>query len=127
MWAEERVRVSPEIASEIALVPMVVLIGQLVTGVLFAVGVIMTCWYPAKFITQLCQDPKRKNKLLKPLTTTGTVAVSNAMTVRRHENVLLMDRKGGVSLLRAKNSITEGLLSDSSSNHTSSEVITGHT
>ncbi|XP_005188827.2 protein peste [Musca domestica] len=135
MWAEERVRVTPEIASDIALVPLIVLIGQLITGVLFALGAIMICWYPTKFVTHLCQDPKGKNVLLKTFsrssaTTTVTSAsvttAANAAAPNRHkEQVTLLERNvGGVSLLRAQGSQTEGLLSNTSSRTSSTDVIT---
>lgn len=126
MWAEERVRVSAEIASDIALVPMIVLIGQIVTGILFALGIIMICWYPTKFATHICQDPKGKNVLLRSFSNRGAVAV-NIVPPRNKERVSLLDHNGGISLLRAKSSITEGLLSNSSSTNTSTDVISSKT
>lgn len=72
MWAEERVRVTEEIAASIALVPLFVMLGQIVTGVLLAGGLICTCWYPTRQLTRLCysDDPKAKASVLCPLTTT---------------------------------------------------------
>lgn len=127
MWAEERVRVSPEIASDIALVPMIVLIGQIVTGILFALGIIMICWYPTKFATHICQDPKGKNVLLRSFSNRGAVAVNIVPPRNNKERVSLLDHNGGISLLRAKSSITEGLLSNSSSTNTSTDVISSKT
>lgn len=72
MWCEERVRVSEEIANDIALVPLIVLLGQIVTGILLAGGLICTCWYPTRQVTHFCQsDPKAKASVLRPLTTFG--------------------------------------------------------
>ncbi|XP_044251240.1 protein peste [Drosophila takahashii] len=63
MWCEERVRVSEEIAADIALVPLIVLVGQIITGILLAGGLICTCWYPTRQVTHFCQsDPKAKAK-----------------------------------------------------------------
>ncbi|XP_067625345.1 uncharacterized protein [Eurosta solidaginis] len=67
MWAEERVRVPPEIASQIALVPLIICLGQVFTGIMFAVGIILICWYPTKCLSQVCRDPKSKNALLNPI------------------------------------------------------------
>lgn len=124
MWAEERVRVTPEIAADIALVPLIVLLGQIVTGALLAAGVILICWYPTKSITHLCKDPKGKNALLRPLS--KTVPVTSR---KPKEAVSLLEHSlnGGVSFLRANDtgSITESLLNSSnkSSNRSSSDVI----
>ncbi|XP_044316195.1 protein peste [Drosophila rhopaloa] len=72
MWAEERVRVSEEIAADIALVPLFVLLGQIVTGILLAGGLICTCWYPTRKVTHFCHsDPKAKANVLRPLTAFG--------------------------------------------------------
>ncbi|KAH8327926.1 hypothetical protein KR067_001789 [Drosophila pandora] len=72
MWCEERVRVSEEIAADISLVPLIVLLGQIVTGILLAGGLICTCWYPTRQVTHFCQsDPKAKASVLRPLTTFG--------------------------------------------------------
>ncbi|KAL9919341.1 LOW QUALITY PROTEIN: protein peste-like [Glossina fuscipes fuscipes] len=59
MWGEQRVRVPPEMAEGIGLVPLIILIGHIFTGTLLALGLI--CWYPAKSITSnyLCSKQKR--------------------------------------------------------------------
>ncbi|XP_030384862.1 protein peste [Scaptodrosophila lebanonensis] len=69
MWAEERVRVTEEIAADIKLVPLIVLLGQIFTGVLLAVGLICVCWYPTRLFARFCHsdDPKDKMIALKPL------------------------------------------------------------
>lgn len=75
MWCEERVRVSEEIANDIALVPLIVLLGQIVTGILLAGGLICTCWYPTRQVTHFCHsDPKAKASVLRPLTALGVNA-----------------------------------------------------
>ncbi|KAM7354262.1 peste isoform 1-T2 [Cochliomyia hominivorax] len=122
MWAEERVRVTPEIASDIALVPLIVLWGQLITGVLLATGVIMLCWYPTKFITQLWHDPKGKRVLLRPLSNTASVSISKSPPCKHKEHLTLLERNG-VNLLHANSSLTEGLLNNTSSNQTSSSDV----
>lgn len=72
MWCEERVRVSEEIAADIALVPLIVLLGQIVTGILLAGGLICTCWYPTRQVTHFCHsDPKAKASVLRPLNAFG--------------------------------------------------------
>lgn len=124
MWAEERVRVTPEIAADIALVPLIVLLGQLVTGILLAVGVIMICWYPTKFITQLWQDPKGKSVLLRPLSTTASVGITKSPTRHRpKEQLTLLERNNGVNLLRATGSSSEGLLNNTTANQRSSSDV----
>lgn len=124
MWAEERVRVTPEIASEISLVPLIVLVGQIITGILLAMGVIMTCWYPTKYITHLWNDPKGKSVLLRPLSTTASVSVPKSPHQRPREHLNLLERNG-INPLRTNDSLKEGLLNSNSSNQTSnSDVIT---
>lgn len=68
MWAEERVRLPPEIAESISLVPLIILIGHIFTGMLLALGVILVCWYPAKLITSNYLCPKQKVGFLKRFT-----------------------------------------------------------
>lgn len=46
MWCEERVRVTPEIAAEIQLVPQIIYWGQIVAGVILLVGIVLFCWHP---------------------------------------------------------------------------------
>lgn len=82
MWAEERVRVSEEIAASIGLVPLIVMLGQIFTGILLAGGLICTCWYPTRQLTRLCHsdDPKAKASMLRPLTTFGAGVSSASAT-----------------------------------------------
>ena len=119
MWAEERVRVTQEIAAEIALVPLIVLLGQLVTGILLAIGIIMICWYPTKLITHLWHDPKGKSVLLRPLSTTASVSIAKPASRSPKEHLTLLDRNGA-NLLRANCSLTEGLLSSTTTSQTTS-------
>lgn len=71
MWAEERVRVTEDIAADIALVPQVIMYGQIITGILLAGGLICTCWYPTRQLTRLCHrdDPKAKSSVMWSLPT----------------------------------------------------------
>ncbi|XP_046803707.1 protein peste isoform X1 [Lucilia cuprina] len=124
MWAEERVRVTSEIAAEIALVPLIVLLGQLLTGILLAIGVIMICWYPTKCITHCWQDPKGKSKLFCPLSATTSTTISRSQPRRTREHLNLIERRG-VDLLRDNGSLGECLLNNNLSHQTcSSDVIT---
>ncbi|XP_037960822.1 protein peste [Teleopsis dalmanni] len=95
MWAEERVRVSAEIAKDIALVPFIVLLGQILTGMLFAGGIILICWYPTKCITHLCHDPKKKSSLLNPLSCNRTVTLMTQQSKSNGTSVPLLDYKNG--------------------------------
>ncbi|XP_023177279.2 uncharacterized protein LOC111603776 [Drosophila hydei] len=83
MWAEERVRVSEEIASNIGIVPLIVVLGQVFTGILLAGGLICTCWYPTRKLTSLCHsdDPKAKASVLRPLTTFGAGVSATGATI----------------------------------------------
>lgn len=125
MWAEERVRVTEEIAADIALVPLIILLGQLVTGILLAIGIIMICWYPTKFITHLWHDPKGKNVLLRPLSTTGSIAITKPSPHRPKEHLTLLERNSS-NAMQANDSLTESLLSSRSASQTTSctDVIT---
>lgn len=116
MWCEERVRVTPELAKEIALVPLIVLIGQLITAVLLAGGLILICWYPTRFFTKLCHDPKTKNALLNPLSSSGVNTKINTVQQqqqqkRRVEGVPLLEYKNG-SFVQLDDTVSNELLSN---------------
>ncbi|XP_043065297.1 LOW QUALITY PROTEIN: protein peste [Drosophila ficusphila] len=103
MWCEERVRVTEEIASDIALVPLIVLLGQIVTGILLAGGLICTCWYPTRKVTHFCHsDPKAKASVLRPLTSFGVnpvAATSPVGQLFRNHNSSSGNERVGVRLL----------------------------
>ncbi|XP_041674770.1 protein peste [Drosophila eugracilis] len=101
MWCEERVRVSEEIASDIALVPLIVLLGQIVTGILLAGGLICTCWYPTRQVTHFCHsDPKAKASVLRPLTSFGVNSKApTAPTLFRNNTSSSGNERVGVRLL----------------------------
>ncbi|XP_034472125.1 LOW QUALITY PROTEIN: protein peste-like [Drosophila innubila] len=120
MWAEERVRVSEEIATQIGLVPLIVLIGQIFTGILLAGGLICTCWYPTRKLTRLCHsdDPKVKASVLRPLTTFGVSASATGATqIRPHDS---HNERVGVRLLDYRRSSG---LTDSGCNSASESLI----
>lgn len=131
MWAEERVRVTEEIAARIGLVPLIVLIGQIFTGILLAGGLICTCWYPTRKLTRFCHsdDPKAKASVLRPLT---TFAVSTSATGATQFHPIPLDshnERVGVRLLdyRRSSGLTDsGCISASESlvgNNSSTDVI----
>lgn len=121
MWAEERVRVTEEIASNIGLVPLIVMLGQVFTGILLAGGLICTCWYPTRKLTSLCHsdDPKAKAAVLRPLTSlaVGASATGATLTVQQlfRQNPSHIERVG-VRLLdyRRSSGIEDG---DDGSSH----------
>jgi len=124
MWAEERVRVSEEIAASIGLVPLIVLIGQIFTGILLAGGLICTCWYPTRKLTRLCHsdDPKAKASVLRPLTTFGVTTNSATGATSFHSNAKDNERVG-VRLLEYRRSSG---LTDSGCNSASESLIGSH-
>ncbi|XP_017115750.1 protein peste [Drosophila elegans] len=103
MWAEERVRVTEEIAADVALVPLIVLLGQIVTGILLAGGLICTCWYPTRQVTHFCHsDPKAKANVLRPLTVFGVnsaAATAPVAQLFRHNASSSGNDRVGVRLL----------------------------
>lgn len=111
MWAEERVRVTPEIASQIALVPLIVTLGQVVTGIMFAIGTLLICWYPTKYMSQLCRDPKSKNALLNPIvnSTTRSIALTPIRRPQKEVVALLGYNQGG-EVLQNDVKLSESLL-----------------
>uniref|UniRef100_A0A1I8NNC5 Protein croquemort n=1 Tax=Stomoxys calcitrans TaxID=35570 RepID=A0A1I8NNC5_STOCA len=56
IWFEQKVRITPEIATELKLIPRVLLGGQIFAGILFALGLLMMGWYPMQ---QLCSNSSR--------------------------------------------------------------------
>uniref|UniRef100_A0A1A9WDN4 Scavenger receptor class B n=1 Tax=Glossina brevipalpis TaxID=37001 RepID=A0A1A9WDN4_9MUSC len=68
MWAEERAQLPAELTAEVGLVPVTILIGYIFTGILLALGIILLCWYPAKFLTPnyLCSK-QQKVQLIKQI------------------------------------------------------------
>ncbi|KAH8282028.1 hypothetical protein KR054_004960 [Drosophila jambulina] len=103
IWCEERVRVTEEIAKDIALVPLIVLLGQIVTGILLAGGLICTCWYPTRQVTHFCHsDPKAKASVLRPLAAFGvnpTAATAPVAQLFRTNTSAAGNERVGVRLL----------------------------
>lgn len=66
MWCEQRVRVTPEIAADIELVPLIIYWGQVFAGISTLIGIVLFCWYPIHAIKIRC-TPKdqRKAPILK--------------------------------------------------------------
>lgn len=60
IWFEQKVRITPELASDLKVIPCVLLGGQIFAGVLFAIGLIMLGWYP---VQQLCLLGRRRRTI----------------------------------------------------------------
>lgn len=60
LWFEQKVRITPELASELKVIPCVLLGGQIFAGILFAIGLIMLGWYP---IQHLCSFSRRRHSI----------------------------------------------------------------
>lgn len=48
-------RITPELAKELRMIPHVILGGQIFAGILFAFGLLLLCWLPAKWFLSLCR------------------------------------------------------------------------
>ncbi|XP_037960819.1 protein peste-like [Teleopsis dalmanni] len=46
IWFEQKVRITPALASDIKTLPVILAVGQIFAGVCFAIGIILLCWYP---------------------------------------------------------------------------------
>lgn len=85
MWAEERVTVSPQMAADIALVPMILFVGQLAAYILLVVGVVLICYSPIKSLVQhlyqrckIINSHKHKRRKLEPNTNASCLKTQTA-------------------------------------------------
>ncbi|ALC38826.1 santa-maria [Drosophila busckii] len=56
IWFEQKVRITPELADQLKLLPMVLLGGHIFAGFCLAIGLILLCWLPMKLLLSLCRS-----------------------------------------------------------------------
>lgn len=66
IWFEQKVRITPDLADQLKLLPLVLLSGHIFAGVCLAVGLIMLLWMPVHQLLTWCQtreyDVKMQHK-----------------------------------------------------------------
>ncbi|XP_054742918.1 protein peste [Anastrepha obliqua] len=122
MWAEERVRVTTEIASDVALVPLIVTLGQVATGIMFAIGVLLICWYPTKYISNACRDPKSKNALLNPIVNTRSIMLTPLRSPPK-QGISLLGNSQRCEVVEVDGAASESLLSPPPTDVTTSSYV----
>uniref|UniRef100_A0A0A1WNN1 Protein croquemort n=1 Tax=Zeugodacus cucurbitae TaxID=28588 RepID=A0A0A1WNN1_ZEUCU len=50
IWFEQKVRITPELAADLQLLPQVLMGGQIFACVCFGIGLILLCWYPIEML-----------------------------------------------------------------------------
>ena len=60
IWFEQKVRITPELAKDLKMIPCALLSGQIFAGVLFATGLIFLGWYPIKHMCGFNRNKKLK-------------------------------------------------------------------
>lgn len=48
IWFEQKVRISPKLAIQIRLLPVIVILGQVFFAIMLLTGIVMLCWYTIK-------------------------------------------------------------------------------
>jgi len=56
IWFEQKVRITPELADQIKMLPMVLLAGQIFSGLCLAIGLVLLCWIPAQQLINSCHS-----------------------------------------------------------------------
>ncbi|XP_037825530.1 protein peste-like [Lucilia sericata] len=60
IWFEQKVRITPELAKDLKMIPCALLGGQIFAGIIFAIGLILLGWYPLKQLCCLGKNKKMK-------------------------------------------------------------------
>ncbi|XP_075153553.1 protein peste-like [Haematobia irritans] len=60
IWFEQRVRITPELASDLKMIPRVLLGGQIFAAILLAIGIVMLVWFP---VQHLCLSRRHRNSI----------------------------------------------------------------
>ncbi|XP_068142956.1 LOW QUALITY PROTEIN: protein peste-like [Drosophila tropicalis] len=55
IWFEQKVRITPELAVQLKVLPIVLLAGQIFAGTCLAVGLLLLCWTPVAELLNWCQ------------------------------------------------------------------------
>ncbi|KAM8716243.1 hypothetical protein ACLKA7_003171 [Drosophila subpalustris] len=55
IWFEQKVRITPELADQLKMLPLVLLAGQIFAGVCLTIGLILLCWTPARHLLNSCR------------------------------------------------------------------------
>lgn len=69
IWFEQKVRISPKLAINIRLLPIMVILGQVLFAIMLIVGMMMICWYTIKRTATQCWT---KSKTLTKTETSET-------------------------------------------------------
>ncbi|XP_037708541.1 protein peste [Drosophila subpulchrella] len=56
IWFEQKVRITPEMADQLKVLPVVLMSGQIFAGVCLAIGIILLCWAPVQNLLSTCQN-----------------------------------------------------------------------
>ncbi|XP_017060504.1 protein peste [Drosophila ficusphila] len=56
IWFEQKVRITPEMADQLKVLPIVLLSGHIFAGVCLAIGIILLCWGPVQNLVSSCRN-----------------------------------------------------------------------
>ena len=87
IWFEQKVRITPELAADLKMLPLILLAGQIFAGVCFAAGLILICWYPLEQFWQ-------RNKL-------------HSHSIQKAENGTFKQNSASLEDLKVKNLYTD--------------------
>ena len=68
IWFEQKVRITPELAANLKIIPIVLQVGQIFAGLCFAAGLVLLCWFPLEnLMHKRCttSDLKEKSSIKK--------------------------------------------------------------
>lgn len=62
IWFEQKVRITPDLADQLKVLPIVLMSGQIFAGVCLAAGLILLCWAPVMHLMSWCRSHRYELK-----------------------------------------------------------------
>ncbi|KAH8249240.1 hypothetical protein KR032_007575 [Drosophila birchii] len=62
IWFEQKVRITPEMADQLKVLPIVLMSGQIFAGVCLAAGLVLLCWAPVMHLMSWCRGHRYELK-----------------------------------------------------------------
>ncbi|KAH8377767.1 hypothetical protein KR093_007059 [Drosophila rubida] len=101
IWFEQKVRITPELADQLKLLPLVLLAGHIFAGLCVAVGIVLLCWAPVQRLLSACRsrryDVKMQHKSNGQYRSRSQF--SSAEELKSKASTLLCEESAGKSLL----------------------------
>ncbi|XP_034472920.1 protein peste [Drosophila innubila] len=96
IWFEQKVRITPELADQLKMLPLVLLAGQIFSGLCLAIGLILLCWTPAQHLLSSCRNRHydvKSNGQFK-----SRSQFSSAEELKSKASTLVCEKNAGISI-----------------------------